>query len=133
MVLDSKIQHRKSFYLDNITIINITKHNFAESFIIFVLLVAFLHVVNCQAELTYGEQIAAAYKVYKEYEFIWTDILQNIKNGNLQLENGIFVKNIIENFKNTTNLWTMCACITRMQLVCEKAWYEINFPEFKNS
>ena len=36
----------------------------------------------------------------KEYEFIWTDILQNIKNGNLQLENGIFVKNIIENFKN---------------------------------
>ena len=40
---------------------------------------------------------------------------------------------LIENFKNTTNLWPMCACITRMQLACEKAWYEINFPEFKNS
>ena len=39
---------------------------------------------------------------------------------------------LIENFKNTTNLWPMCACITRMQLACEKAWYEINFPEFKN-
>lgn len=40
---------------------------------------------------------------------------------------------LIENFKNTTNLWPMCACITRMQLACEKAWYEINFPKFKNS
>ena len=39
---------------------------------------------------------------------------------------------LIENFKNTTNLWPMCACITRMQLACEKAWYELNFPELKN-
>jgi hypothetical protein len=39
---------------------------------------------------------------------------------------------LIENFKNTTNLWPMCACITRMQLSCEKAWYELNFPELKN-
>ena len=39
---------------------------------------------------------------------------------------------LIENFKNTTNLWSMCACITRMQLACEKTWYELNFPELKN-
>ena len=39
---------------------------------------------------------------------------------------------LMENFKNATNLWPMCACITRMQLACEKAWYKINFPEFKN-
>lgn len=39
---------------------------------------------------------------------------------------------LIENFKNTTNLWPMCGCITRMQLSCEKAWYKLNFPEFKN-
>ena len=39
---------------------------------------------------------------------------------------------LIENFKNTTNLWPMCGCITRMQLSCEKAWYELNFPELKN-
>lgn len=39
---------------------------------------------------------------------------------------------LIENFKNAANLWSMCACITRMQLACEKAWYELNFPELKN-
>lgn len=38
-----------------------------ESFIIFVLLVSFLHIVNSQPELTYGEQISEAYKVFKEY------------------------------------------------------------------
>lgn len=36
----------------------------------------------------------------KEYEFIWTDILQNIKNGNLQLNSGYSVKTIIENFED---------------------------------
>lgn len=41
-------------------------------------------------------------------------------------------KQLIENFKNTTNLWPMCGCITRMQLACEKAWYELNFSELKN-
>ncbi len=39
-----------------------------ESFIIFVLLVSFLHIVNSQSELTYGEQISEAYKVFKEYD-----------------------------------------------------------------
>ena len=39
----------------------------AESFVIFVLLVSFLHIVNSQPELTYGEQISAAYKVFKEF------------------------------------------------------------------
>ncbi|MBQ7116033.1 MAG: DNA translocase FtsK [Clostridia bacterium] len=39
-----------------------------ESFIIFVLLVSFLHIVNSQPELTYGEQISEAYKVFKEYD-----------------------------------------------------------------
>ena len=39
-----------------------------ESFIIFVLLVAFLHIVNSQPELTYGEQISAAYNVFKEFD-----------------------------------------------------------------
>lgn len=40
----------------------------AESFVIFVLLVAFLHIVNSQPELTYGEQISEAYKVFKEFD-----------------------------------------------------------------
>ena len=44
------------------------KFKVAESFIIFVLLVAFLHIVNSQPDLTYGEQIAEAYKVFKEYD-----------------------------------------------------------------
>ena len=44
------------------------KFRVVESFIIFVLLVAFLHIVNSQPELTYGEQIAEAYKVFKEYD-----------------------------------------------------------------
>ncbi len=44
------------------------KFKVAESFIIFVLLVAFLHIVNSQPELTYSEQISAAYKVFKEFE-----------------------------------------------------------------
>ena len=39
-----------------------------ESFVIFVLLVSFLHIVNCQQELTYGEQLSEAYKVFKEYD-----------------------------------------------------------------
>ena len=44
------------------------KFKVTESFIIFVLLVAFLHIVNCQPELTYGEQISEAYKVFKEFD-----------------------------------------------------------------
>ena len=44
------------------------KFKVAESFIIFVLLVAFLHIVNSQPDLTYGEQISAAYKVFKEFD-----------------------------------------------------------------
>ncbi len=40
----------------------------AESFIIFILLVSFLHIVNCEPELTYGEQISNAYKIFKEYD-----------------------------------------------------------------
>ncbi len=39
-----------------------------ESFIVFVLLVAFLHIVNSQPQFTYGEQISEAYKVFKEYD-----------------------------------------------------------------
>ncbi len=39
----------------------------AESFVIFVLLVSFLHIVNSQPELTYGEQISAAYNVFKDF------------------------------------------------------------------
>ena len=39
-----------------------------ESFIIFVLLIAFLHIVNSQPELTYGEQISEAYNVFKEFD-----------------------------------------------------------------
>lgn len=33
---------------------------------------------------------------------------------------------LIEYFKNTNNLWPFCSCITRMQLICEKTWYEMN-------
>ena len=40
----------------------------AESFIIFVLLVSFLHVVNAESELTYGEQITKAFNIFKEYD-----------------------------------------------------------------
>ena len=39
-----------------------------ESFVIFILLVSFLHIVNSQSELTYAEQISEAYKVFKEYD-----------------------------------------------------------------
>ena len=56
----------------------------------------------------------------------------DLHNNEILFKNDIS-EDIIENFKNTTNLWPMCACITRMQLACEKAWYEMNFPEFKNS
>ncbi len=38
-----------------------------EGFTLFALIVAFLHIVSANAEHTYGEQIAAAYKVFKEY------------------------------------------------------------------
>ncbi len=38
-----------------------------EGFTLFVLVVAFLHIVSANAEHTYGEQISAAYKVFKEY------------------------------------------------------------------
>ena len=44
------------------------KFKVTESFVIFVLLVAFLHIVNSQPELTYGEQISAAYNVFKEFD-----------------------------------------------------------------
>lgn len=44
------------------------KQKVAESFVIFVLLVSFLHIVNCEPELTYGEQLSEAYKVFKEYD-----------------------------------------------------------------
>ncbi len=44
------------------------KFKVIESFVIFVLLVAFLHIVNSQPELTYGEQISEAYKVFKAYD-----------------------------------------------------------------
>ncbi len=43
------------------------KQKVTESFVIFALLVAFLHVVNSEADATYGEQISNAYKVFKEY------------------------------------------------------------------
>ena len=39
-----------------------------ESFVIFVLLVSLLHIISTQPELTYGEQISEAYKVFKEYD-----------------------------------------------------------------
>ena len=38
-----------------------------EGFTLFTLLVAFLHIVSANGEHTYGEQIASAYKVFKEY------------------------------------------------------------------
>ena len=44
------------------------KFKVTESFVIFVLLVSFLHIVNAQSELAYGEQISEAYKVFKEYD-----------------------------------------------------------------
>ncbi len=44
------------------------KQKVTEGFIIFTLLVAFLHIVNCQPEATYGEQITNAYKIFKEYD-----------------------------------------------------------------
>ena len=44
------------------------KFKVTESFVIFILLLSFLHIINCQPELTYGEQIAAAYNTYKEYD-----------------------------------------------------------------
>ena len=44
------------------------KFKVAESFIIFTLLVAFLHIVNSQPELTYSEQISESYKVFKEFD-----------------------------------------------------------------
>ncbi len=44
------------------------KFKVAESFIIFILIVAFLHIVNSKPELTYGEQISAAYNVFKEFD-----------------------------------------------------------------
>ena len=44
------------------------KFKVTESFLVFVLLVAFLHVVNFQPELTYGEQISEAYKVFKAWK-----------------------------------------------------------------
>ncbi len=44
------------------------KQKVAESFVIFVLLVSFLHIVNSEPQLTYGEQISNAYNVFKEYD-----------------------------------------------------------------
>lgn len=44
------------------------KFKVTESFVIFVLLVAFLHIVNSQPELTYTQQISESYKVFKEYD-----------------------------------------------------------------
>ncbi len=44
------------------------KFKVTESFVIFILLVAFLHIVNSQPELTYGEQISAAYNLFKEFD-----------------------------------------------------------------
>lgn len=40
----------------------------SESFIVFSLLVAFLHIVSVNQELTYGQQISASYKIFKEYD-----------------------------------------------------------------
>lgn len=39
----------------------------AEGFIVFSLVVAFLHIVNAEVTLTYSEQITSAYEVYKLY------------------------------------------------------------------
>ncbi len=33
-------------------------------------------------------------------------------------------KELLENFKNTKNLWIMGACITRMQQLCDAEWYK---------
>ncbi len=44
------------------------KQKVAESFVIFVLLVSFLHIVNCEPEFTYGEQISKAYNIFKDYD-----------------------------------------------------------------
>ena len=44
------------------------KFKVTEGFIIFILLVAFLHIVSSQPDLTYGEQISEAYKVFKEFD-----------------------------------------------------------------
>ncbi len=39
-----------------------------ESFVIFALIIAFLHIVNADVKLEYGEQIKAAYQVFKSYD-----------------------------------------------------------------
>ncbi len=44
------------------------KYKVIESFVIFVLLVSFLHIVNCEPELDFGEQISKAYNIFKEYD-----------------------------------------------------------------
>lgn len=43
------------------------KFKVAEVFTLFALLVAFLHIVNTNAELSYGKQIVAAYNTFKDY------------------------------------------------------------------
>ncbi len=40
-------------------------------------------------------------------------------------------KSFVEYFEKTTNLWPLCACITRIQLICEKTWYEMNYKSIK--
>lgn len=44
------------------------KFKVAEVFVLFTLLVAFLHIVNVDSELSYGEQISAAYSTFKNYD-----------------------------------------------------------------
>ncbi len=44
------------------------KHKFIEGTVIFVLLISFCHVVNCDSAQTYKEQISTAYNTYKSYD-----------------------------------------------------------------
>ncbi len=44
------------------------KFKVTEGFILFALFLGFLHIVNVNAELSYGEQLVEAYKVFKEYD-----------------------------------------------------------------
>ncbi len=44
------------------------KQRVAECFVVFLLLMAFCHIVVCDSSLSYGEQITAAYKVFKDFD-----------------------------------------------------------------
>lgn len=59
---------------------------------------------------------------------VWSRDLRREKYMHILEEYGV-PRELKDYFEQVTNLWPASACISRLQLMCTMAWYQIHYPE----